>query len=341
MAVLTQDHDHGYSSLEEELIRRLKIATVPSANAPPDIAADDEVETVQSGPEIDVTMSCAPTCQNKAIAFIMGCPCSDDDSQSGDGGDDDGDDDDGFDSDCSSELSTWTDKDTTSDGEGAPSDGEGATSESEGAPWDDEAERLWRSLCQSRDPYNPQHFTANQHVVPRTNPTAMSLSSSNSSPPSPSLPSLPSIPDEWEESSSSSEADEAESIRLLSSFTSNDPYDPFNFQATLRTRGPAHCHHASSPPEYIQKQIEERLDSGFSEPTRKRKKVRFCDDVEEFFASCGEEEEDRRGPWEELARDRCRFLRRCQEVELRISFCLQPQHRSRVWQHRLAATQDI
>lgn len=59
--------------------------------------------------------------------------------------------------------------------------------------------------------------------------------------------------------------------------------------------------------------------------------VRFCDHVEEFFTSCGEEEEDRHGPWEELARDRCRFLRRCQEVEQSIAYCLQPQHRSLVY----------
>lgn len=59
--------------------------------------------------------------------------------------------------------------------------------------------------------------------------------------------------------------------------------------------------------------------------------MRFCEHVEEFFASCSEGEEDRRGPWEELARDRWRFLRRCQEVEQSIAFCLQPQHRQRVF----------
>ena len=69
-------------------------------------------------------------------------------------------------------------------------------------------------------------------------------------------------------------------------------------------------------------------DSSFSSSSSSSShQVRFCDDVEEFFASCGEEEEDRRGPWEELARDRCRFLRRCQEVEQSIAYCLQPQHR--------------
>lgn len=63
--------------------------------------------------------------------------------------------------------------------------------------------------------------------------------------------------------------------------------------------------------------------------------------MEEFFASCGgeEEEEDRRGPWEELARDRCRFLRRCQEVEQSIAYCLQPQHRRQVYR-RLAVFLD-
>lgn len=67
--------------------------------------------------------------------------------------------------------------------------------------------------------------------------------------------------------------------------------------------------------------------------------VRFSEQVEFFFAS-GDEDgpEDRRGPWEQLARDRCRFLRRCQEVELSIGPCLQPQHRRQVYL-RLTATQ--
>lgn len=63
--------------------------------------------------------------------------------------------------------------------------------------------------------------------------------------------------------------------------------------------------------------------------------VRFCEKVEFFFASGAE---DRRGPWEELARDRSRFLRRCQQVELSIGHCLQPAHRRRVYR-RLVATQ--
>lgn len=58
--------------------------------------------------------------------------------------------------------------------------------------------------------------------------------------------------------------------------------------------------------------------------------VRFRDDVEEIFVD-GEDEEDRRGPWEQLARDRCRFLRRVQEAELQLGAVLQPSHRRRVY----------
>lgn len=143
--------------------------------------------------------------------------------------------------------------------------------------------------------------------------------------------------------------DEAESLRLWSSFSSSDPYSPFNFQAPLRTQGPAEGpggaqtwgKKASTTPEYRREEAEERLDSGFSEPSRTQrcsvtKKVRFSDVIEEFFLGS----EDRRGPWEEFARDRCRFLRRCQEVEPIISSVLQPQHRRRVQQRMDAALQD-
>lgn len=52
--------------------------------------------------------------------------------------------------------------------------------------------------------------------------------------------------------------------------------------------------------------------------------VTFVEEVEEFYAS-GDEE--RHGPWEEYARDRCRFRRRVQDVEESISYCLAPTFR--------------
>ncbi|XP_028285357.1 protein phosphatase 1 regulatory subunit 15B [Parambassis ranga] len=373
---LTPDPDNGYYSLEEE---QLHMARAQGAATPGNTAAVrtlNEQESVsglldkrqtQEEAEEDpcVEARAGPQCQNKAIAFIIGCPCSDDDSSQSDT---ESDDDDGFDSEGSSDMSDSMDEDD----EASDSDGE-----------DSEAERLWSSLCQSNDPYNPRNFTARLHTVstrPQTIPPATPSSSTQSTPasspnlalssplPSPSSPA--SGHDTWDDSTSASELDEAESARLWSSFScSSDPYSPFNFQAPLRTRGPTEApprarvkakrasqtppcsphHDATSPPEYRKEEAEERLDSGFSEAPscstsqryRAAKKVRFCDDVEEFFASCGEEEEDRRGPWEELARDRCRFLRRCQEVEQSIAYCLQPQHRSLVLQRlSVLAVQD-
>ncbi|XP_044074145.1 protein phosphatase 1 regulatory subunit 15B [Siniperca chuatsi] len=405
VALLTPDQDNGYSSLEEEHFQmcHLYMAKAPREDRPPqetgstepsaavgtemqeeaseeggstsgkvdeeEGAQEDEEEqeaAAQEGQCAEATALTTPQCQNKTIAFIMGCPCSDDDSSQSDG--ESSDDDDGFDSEGSSDLSDSTDEDDDED------------SDSEG---DSEAERLWSSLCQSLDPYNPRNFTARLHTIstpPRTIPSATPPSSTQSTPASsPDLTPLPLPPltsssppsghDVWDDSTSASEADEAESLRLWSSFSSSsDPYSPFNFQAPLRTREPVKAgprarakkasqtpshsprRNPASPPEYRKEEAEERLDSGFSEPSTSSgcstsstsqscsssKKVRFCDDVEEFFASCGEEEEDRRGPWEELARDRCRFLRRCQEVEQSIAYCLQPQHRSLV-SRRLAA----
>nr|XP_020515481.1 protein phosphatase 1 regulatory subunit 15B-like [Labrus bergylta] len=402
VAVLTPDQDNGYSSLEEEHVQMCHLYMVKppskellqqdlqstetsapiktemeegtagegeSASGKADEeegARDNQEVTAEEGQSVEAMALTNPQCQNKAIAFIMGCPCSDDDSSQSDRESSEDDDDDGFDSEGSSDLSDSSDEDDEDDD---------ADSDSEA---DSEAERLWTSLCQGADPYNPRNFTARLHTrstPPRTIPTSTPLSSTQSTPDSsPDLTSLPlsspqltsSSPpsgnDTWDDSTSASEVDEAESLRLLSSFScSSDPYSPFNFQATIRTRGPAEVgprarakprktsqtsprsthHNPTSPPEYRKEEAEERLDSGFSElcissgSNSKIKKVRFCDDVEEFFASCSEEEEDRRGPWEELARDRCRFLRRCEEVEQSIAYCLQPQHRTLVYR-RLA-----
>uniref|UniRef100_A0A8C8A4B7 Protein phosphatase 1 regulatory subunit 15A/B C-terminal domain-containing protein n=1 Tax=Oryzias sinensis TaxID=183150 RepID=A0A8C8A4B7_9TELE len=286
-------------------LSRPALATAVTEMEESSSAEDKEEKQVCSEEEQSggATEPSAPQCQNKAIAFIMGCPCSDDDSSQSDESSDE--DDDGFDSEGSS---------------------------------DEDSEQLWTSMCQIADPYNPRNFTACLHTgrsQPQPIHTPTPPSSTQSSPePSPDLTTLvpPSNLDSWDESTSASEVDEAESLRLLGSFScSSDPYSLLNFQAPLRTQRP------TGPPPQSQK---ERMDSGFSERSgsskspscRSSKKVRFCDTVEEFFASCEEEEEDRQGPWEQMARDRCRFLRRCQEVEQQIAYCLQPQHRLRVYQ---------
>uniref|UniRef100_A0A668RR72 Protein phosphatase 1 regulatory subunit 15A/B C-terminal domain-containing protein n=1 Tax=Oreochromis aureus TaxID=47969 RepID=A0A668RR72_OREAU len=191
-----------------------------------------------------------------------------------------------------------------------------------------EAERLWRSLCHSEDPYDPRNFTARLHTgvtTSRAIPVSTSPSSAQSSPSS----SPPSSMDTWDDSASASEADE-ESLRLWDSFSSSsDPFNPLNFQAPIRTRESATAR-AGKTSAYRRFRQESPPNSASCEF------VCFLERHDEKLDLCGEEEEDRRGPWEELARDRCRFLRRCQEVEESIAYCLQPQHRRRVYE-QLAA----
>lgn len=214
------DQDHGYSSLEEELlqIHRLCIAERPLQEQPTQSSSNNEEGLKEVEPLKDAQVESSvpvPQCQNKTIAFIMGCPCSDDEADDDDDDDDDSssqsegqssdDDDDGFDSEGSSDLST-------SSGEEDP-----------------ETKLLWASLCRSSDPYDPRNFTAHLHTGPAP-PRSPALPSS--SPPLP-LPS-PSLSDSWDDSTSASEADEADS--LWASFScSSDPYSPLNFQAPLRT----------------------------------------------------------------------------------------------------------
>uniref|UniRef100_A0A3Q3WQM6 Protein phosphatase 1 regulatory subunit 15A/B C-terminal domain-containing protein n=1 Tax=Mola mola TaxID=94237 RepID=A0A3Q3WQM6_MOLML len=370
LSVLTPDLDNGYSSLEEEHLQmcRLLMVKAPSAvqptETPPTAKTDKEEESLPANVEeedeeeeerkaaahyqsAEVTALTSSQCQNKAIAFIMGCPCSDDDSSQSDGESSAGDDD-GFDSEGSSDLSESSDEDND---------------ESSNSEADSETERFWSSLCRSVDPYSPRNFTAQLHTSstpPRTIPAVTPPSSNQSSPASsPDLTPLllsspPPVSDVWDESTSASEADEAENLRLWSSFScTSDPYSPLNFQAPLRTCGlvqttsrarakklphmppPTPCHDKTSPSKY---RMEEWLDSGFAEPStfcRTSKKVSEVIGGDWY----GAEEEDRRGPWEELARDRCRFLRRCQEVEQSIAYCLQPQHRRQVYR-RLAVFLD-
>ncbi|KAF7657634.1 hypothetical protein LDENG_00023590 [Lucifuga dentata] len=396
-AATTNSELEGELSEEGESVRGAEEDEAEGDSGTSGSKTDEEEETVtQEGVSAAATVPSLPQCQNKTIAFIMGCPCSDDDSCQSDGDSSDDDDDDGFDSEG---LTDSADEDDEEDDD----DDEASDSESEA---DSETERLWTSFCQSKDPYNPKNFTAHLHTGSATKPKAIptSLTSAHSTPDSSSDPaplplsahstpdsssdpaplplsplqasppltfssSPPQSQDSWDDSTSASEADEAESLRLWRSFSSSsDPYSLFDFRvpcstgrptepgssaksrsrkaSTIPAHSPRRHSSAASPPQYRKEEAEERLDSGFSEPSAlsatsssssatpscvTMKKVRFCEDVEEFFASCGEEEEDRHGPWEELARDRCRFLRRCQDVEQSIAYCLQPRHRSLVY----------
>ncbi|XP_056323976.1 protein phosphatase 1 regulatory subunit 15B [Danio aesculapii] len=375
VAVLTPDQDNGYSSLEEEHsnsklhMKLLSKEQEVSETTNPVASEDDSSQSNTTGSELqslpisieegikegeekesektveaaadNVPLLATPQCENKVIAYIMGSPCSGESESEDDDDDDDWDsnDDDGFDSEGSSHYSDSEDLADSDDESEEDSDGEEGNSE---------AERLWNSLCQNGDPYNPRNFTAPIRTATKPSPATTGSPVSESPPahmssqpssPSSSSPSL----SENESSEDVCEMDEEENWRLWNSFScSADPYSLLNFQAPVQTKKPPKgCRKEKAPgtPRYKREEAEERLDSGFSEispvPCSSSataihlKKVTFVEEVEEFYASS---DEDRHGPWEEIARDRCRFQRRVQEVEETISFCLSPNFRLDIFQ---------
>lgn len=62
--------------------------------------------------------------------------------------------------------------------------------------------------------------------------------------------------------------------------------------------------------------------------------VTFLEEVTEYYISG---DEDRKGPWEEFARDGCRFQKRIQETEEAIGYCLTFEHREKMF-NRLQQT---
>ncbi|RMB99229.1 hypothetical protein DUI87_23962 [Hirundo rustica rustica] len=342
------DPDHGYHSLEEEQqqqhrdIRReteeqhgksgdleqpedaggqpggVPVEPEGLRDAAEDGAASAGEEGEDSGTERNFPVSTRPACANKLIDYIIGGASSGEESEGEEDWDDDDDDDEGDDGFDSEEL---------------PSD-------SDAGSQDGERLHLWNSFY-SLDPYNPQNFTATIQTSSSEPGKGMSDveeeeeeeeedSWAESSEGSPS-----SEEDEWDCDS----VDEAENLKLWNSFcSSDDPYNPLNFTAAFQTaerkgapgsvpaerlgvcRVQLEKHNCGGP------DLGQRRDTTASS---KRKKVTFLEKVTEYYVSS---EEDRKGPWEEMARDGCRFQRRIQETEEAIGYCLATEHRLRAFQ---------
>ncbi|XP_063212636.1 protein phosphatase 1 regulatory subunit 15B [Chroicocephalus ridibundus] len=285
--------------------------------------------------EQNLTFSARPVCANKLIDYIIGGASSGEESAD-DEEDWDDDDDDGFDS------------------EGLPSD-------SDADSQDGERLHLWNSFY-SLDPYNPQNFTATiqtsssdpgkdmSDVEEEEDEEDSSWAEESSGSPHPSSEEE----DDWDCSS----VDEAENLKLWNSFcTSDDPYNPLNFKAAFQTaekKGTPGLKGAERPSLVVSEHshltvcrvqlekhncgvtgfVQHGILSGEKCRSTKRKKVTFLEKVTEYYISS---EEDRKGPWEELARDGCRFQKRIQETEEAIGYCFTTEHRQKVF-HRLQET---
>ncbi|XP_077373247.1 uncharacterized protein LOC144016249 [Festucalex cinctus] len=216
------------------------------------------------------------------------------------------------------------------------SDSDSSWSSSDGSVADlEESERLLEFFSGPDDPYNPMCFTAcTVSKVPQ--PVSASPGS---------------------EESDLTSSSEDELWRCLD--REDDPYHPLNFQARLSNRQPQNVQQSlkntpskHTAPKTLQKETqrvtrhsEDVIRVTWKRPTQrcqssekrlpdtpKKRVVRFSPVVEVHvmwawrFATAA----SRKGPWEEMARDRERFRRRVFEAERAIGYCLEPAHRARM-----------
>ncbi|XP_019750306.1 protein phosphatase 1 regulatory subunit 15A isoform X1 [Hippocampus comes] len=202
----------------------------------------------------------------------------------------------------------------------------------------EENERLLEFFSRPDDPYDPMCFTA--CTISKTPQPASAGTDSD------------------EGGFTSSSEDEDELWGFLDQ--TDDPYHPLNFQARRSNHLPQHISEPlkatpakHTTPKTLQKhsqRVTRRSDAVTRVPwkrptqrcqspsrrggpeTRKKREVRFSPVVEVHVmcawrfaaAAC------RKGPWEEMARDRVRFRRRVGEAERAVGYCLESAHRDRM-----------
>ncbi|KAM4700033.1 protein phosphatase 1 regulatory subunit 15B [Discoglossus pictus] len=326
------DQDQGYFSLEDWHSSNIiaDITPCPETNMAPacclQVALHDlspvqfekihDSDEEESDLEEDLPITARPICTNKHISYILGAPASDDEDSSS----------------CS-EDEDWDEEDNGFDSEGSLSDTDDETE-------DPEATGLLNTL----DPYNPQNFTAAIHTGASTEETLQVVEGPKETPSDDDCSWCDSVSESGNESEDEISVDEEENLKLWTSFTkSEDPYNPFCFKAPVQTAERKRESKSTSgkDSELTRGTVTycERSFSCHSEdpcypkirgahPPSIQKKVTFSEKITEYYV-CSDE--DRKGPWEEYARDRCRFQRRIHEVETAIGHCFTFIHRQRVW----------
>ncbi|KAG9485493.1 hypothetical protein GDO78_008528 [Eleutherodactylus coqui] len=326
----TPDQDQGYHSLEDWQCINLTQHLQSGGISPPDIGPADSVvkdreddedsDDMDSDLEEDIRAPAIPVCTNKHIGYILGTVVSDEEEDPGSSCEDD---DDGFDS-------------------------EGSVSASESDIPVPEEGVLWTSFC-SADPYNPQNFTASLQTGPVAEVSShLEEQDAVSSDDEESWCDSDAVSDSDSEEEYS--ADEQENLKLWNGFLkSEDPYNPLFFTASVQTfeqkrqnsdaatkllelvcTSPSSCEltvRAHPNDSWPLRVSEKRCGSEEQRANSGHKKVTFYEKITIYYV-CNEE---RKGHWEEYARDRCRFQRRIRETEAMIGHCFTPDHRQRVW----------
>ncbi|XP_068595553.1 protein phosphatase 1 regulatory subunit 15B [Brachionichthys hirsutus] len=220
----------------------------------------------------------------------------------------------------------------------------------------EENERLLE-LFASPDPYNPMCFTASRVGGASGKSAAANACKRQAS--------LPVAEEESGPRPSSAGDDEREEERLWKSLRpADDPYHPLNFQACLQTARRQNLKREAKTPQTPRvtkpkPPLQERHVKRHPHPDKARvpwtrpgrtlgclpqrdgrdgragappKKVRFSPlvQVHVMRAWAFARQACRKGPWEEMARDRDRFGRRIREAEQAIGYCFTPLHRQSV-----------
>ncbi|KAL0967961.1 hypothetical protein UPYG_G00260370 [Umbra pygmaea] len=185
------------------------------------------------------------------------------------------------------------------------------TESTEPSSEDDVEEKLWRSLSQNNDPYHPLNFQA----CLQSSPTTVDSSTFRKGDP------LTPAPNQGEPVVA--ECPQTTSPRR--------PHLP------RRNRKP-HSHPATTVVPW------RRPDTNMTkEDNQTLKKVRFSPLVQVHVMHTWPyaRQASRKGPWEELARDRDRFRRRVQETEQAIGYCFSQSHRDKIQAKLLSTTSAL
>ncbi|XP_047452525.1 protein phosphatase 1 regulatory subunit 15B [Mugil cephalus] len=167
---------------------------------------------------------------------------------------------------------------------------------------DDEEEQLWKSLCQKDDPYHPLNFQACLQSTPTKGPDALDVR-----PP-------PTKTKKRAKAARKSRAVTGPSLQERKSERHSHPH-----KTLVPWKRPGQTPH--SPPEDRKEKTSSTL-----------KKVRFSPVVQLHVMRTWPfaRQASRKGPWEEMARDRDRFQRRVRETEQAIGHCFTQSHRDKI-----------